>query len=112
MAALSNPNSRRTQRKELGRDHTFCGPPPMTSEQVKGHTPGPGCFVESKCQVGGVLCPMWDEWFQACDDTDPDAIAEERDPKPLLEWPFNPLACERPDTCWHYRATISRTGAA
>lgn len=62
-------------------------------------------FTERDCQVGGVLCPMWAEWFDACEDTDPRAIDEGREPAPLLEWPFNPLGCERPDTCWHYRAS-------
>jgi hypothetical protein len=63
-------------------------------------------FVERDCQVGGALCPMWAEWFQGCEDADPDAIVEDRDPILLLEWPFNPLGCERPDTCRHYRASL------
>ncbi len=56
-------------------------------------------FVESQCVVGGVFCGAWHDWFQACDDTDPKALAEERDPSPLVEWPFDPLGCERPDVC-------------
>ena len=60
-------------------------------------------FVERECAVGGCMCPAWDEWFQASEDTDPAAIDEDRDPKPLEEWPFNPLACERPDICRLYR---------
>jgi hypothetical protein len=61
-------------------------------------------FIELECAVGGVHCPAWEEWFAACEDTDPNAIEEDRDPLPLLEWPFNPLACERPDICRLYRA--------
>ena len=62
-----------------------------------------GVFVEAKCTIGGAKCPAWDEWFQACEDTDPEAIMDERDPAPLTSWPFNPLACERPDICPLYR---------
>lgn len=66
--------------------------------EVKGRV-----FVESDCLVGGCLCPAWNEWFMACEDTDPKAIEEDRDPAPLRQWPFNPLACERPDLCQLYR---------
>ena len=61
------------------------------------------CFVEEKCTVGGTDCPAWNDWFQACDDTDPGAFDEDCDPAPLLEWPFDPLGCERPDICPLYR---------
>ena len=64
--------------------------------------PGPP-FVESECTIGGVLCGAWGDWFQACEDTDPNAIDEGRDPAPLLEWPFDPSGCERPDICPLYR---------
>lgn len=69
-------------------------------------------FVERDCTIGGILCPMWDEWFWASVDSDPacnkpDDDGEVRDPVQLLEWPFNPLACERPDICPHYRKSRS-----
>jgi hypothetical protein len=60
-------------------------------------------FVEQHCTVGGCHCGAWSEWFQACEDTDPNAIDEDRDPAPLSEWPFDPLGCERPDICPMYR---------
>ncbi len=63
-----------------------------------------GAFVEAKCTVGGTLCPAWNDWFQACDETDPDALAQDRDPTPLVNWPFDPVGCERPDICPLYRA--------
>jgi hypothetical protein len=56
-------------------------------------------FEEALCTIGGALCPAWNEWFAACEDTDPTAAEEERDPDPLAAWPFSPLACERPDIC-------------
>lgn len=65
-------------------------------------------FVKTKCLVGGCLCPAWDEWFQASEDTDPDAIKQGRDPLPLEEWPFNPLACERPDLCPLYASAKAK----
>lgn len=63
-------------------------------------------FVESRCLVGGDKCPAWSEWFWASVETDPACNDEDRDPDPLLEWPFNPLACERPDLCRHYRDAV------
>lgn len=65
------------------------------------------CFEEAKCTVGGSLCGAWHDWFWASVDSDPDCNAEDRDPKPLLEWPFDPLGCERPDICPMYRASIA-----
>lgn len=67
-------------------------------------------FVGSKCTVGGCSCGAWEDWFMACNDTDPEAIEEERDPKPLEQWPFNPLGCERPDICPLYQEA-KRAGA-
>jgi hypothetical protein len=60
-------------------------------------------FVERECTIGGCLCPAWQEWFMASEETDPQAVSEERDPVPLEEWPFDPAACERPDICPLYR---------
>lgn len=65
-------------------------------------------FVERDCTIGGGLCPAWAEWFQGCEDADPKCIDEDRDPLLLTAWPFNPLACERPDICKLYRAGIRR----
>jgi hypothetical protein len=68
-------------------------------------------FDEPLCAVGGCRCPAWEEWFMACDDTDPKAIDEGRDPKPLEQWPFNPLGCERPDVCRLYAKAGGREAA-
>lgn len=60
-------------------------------------------FVEAHCTVGGSSCAAWHEWFWASVEADPSCNDEDRDPVPLAEWPFNPLACERPDICPLYR---------
>ena len=59
----------------------------------------PILFVEKDCQVGGIACSAWCAWSTACEDTDPDAAAEQRDPKELCDFPFDPKDCECPKGC-------------
>jgi hypothetical protein len=56
-------------------------------------------FVEKDCEVGGSHCPMWEAWLMACDDADPKAIEQERDPAELPDFTFDPDKCACPETC-------------
>ena len=61
-------------------------------------------FDDAACTVGGSLCGAWHDWFWASVDSDPACNeGDGRDPVPLLEWPFDPAGCERPDICPMYR---------
>src|SRR3546814_12819143 len=77
-------------------------------ERSEGEGP---VFVERDCQVGGILCPRWAEWFEACEDTDPDALDEERDPVPLTNFPFQPSECRKPESCALFRRTQHKGGS-
>ncbi|ALH82945.1 hypothetical protein [Sphingopyxis macrogoltabida] len=59
-------------------------------ERVEGEiTP----FVESQCAVGGSYCEAWHDWFWASADADPACNDEDRDPKPLTDFPFEVGKC-------------------
>jgi hypothetical protein len=42
---------------------------------------------------------MWEAWFVACDEADPKAIEQDRDPAELTAFPFDLSQCARPETC-------------
>jgi hypothetical protein len=56
-------------------------------------------FVEGECRVGGCACEAWAVWFQACEEADPKAIDEDRDPAELEHFAFDPMLCQRPAMC-------------
>lgn len=68
-------------------------------------------FVEARCAFGGCRCGAWEDWFMASDDRDPTAIDEERDPKPLSRFPFDPKNCADPERCAMYRDAQGRSAA-
>ena len=62
-------------------------------------------FVEHECTQGGVLCGAWGDWFWASVEADPASEAEDRDPLPLQDFPFDIRECRQIATCaLHARA--------
>ena len=56
-------------------------------------------FDKDKCKVGGAFCGAWEDWFMACDNADPAAIKEERDPIHIIGQRVKRSECVHKESC-------------